>query len=130
VQYRSVFQPLPCVPKVPVKVPPSCAVMVNAPEQPPQLSVFPFSRLRNTFLPDARHRPVNEGKTWAGTGAGAADGAGLGVTGDGPVGMVPVMRPHATVSTSAGITARSPMRVRTARPRLQRRCPASHGVFG
>jgi len=47
-------------------VPPSCAVIVSEPEQLARDSVLPFSRLRNTILPDARHQPVNEGKPWAG----------------------------------------------------------------
>ena len=113
VQNRSEFQPPPCVPKVPVKVRASCSVMVNEPEQPPQLSVFPVSRLRYTFLPDALHRPVNEGKFWAGSAAGVADDAGFDVTGDGPVGVALVTPPHAAVSTIAGIMARSPVRVPT-----------------
>jgi hypothetical protein len=62
VQNRSEFQPPPCVPSGPLKRWPSCSVIVNEPEQPPQSSEFPVSRLRNTVVPDARHRPVSEGK--------------------------------------------------------------------
>jgi len=60
------------------------------------------------MLPEARHRPVNEGKSWAVPGV----AAGVGVTSDGPVGMSP-LTPHATVSTIAGLTTRIPMRVHT-----------------
>ena len=60
------------------------------------------------MLPEARHRPVNEGKSWDVPGV----AAGLGVTAEGPDGMSPPP-PHAKVSTIAGITARSPIRVRT-----------------
>ena len=104
VQYRSEFQPWPCVSNDPLKTRPSCTVTVNEPEQPPQVSLFPFSRLWNSTLPDARHRPVNEGKFCAGTGV---------VTEDGDVGVSAVTLPHAVVSTIAGITARSPRSICT-----------------
>jgi hypothetical protein len=61
------------------------------------------------MLPEARHRPVNEGKFCAGPG----DAAGVDVTADGSVGMSPLTPPHATVSRIAGLTTRSPMRVHT-----------------
>jgi hypothetical protein len=35
VQYRSVFQPLPCVPNVPVKVPLSCEIAIHIPARRP-----------------------------------------------------------------------------------------------
>src|SRR5687767_16015268 len=54
VQNRSEFQPLPCMPSGPAKRRPSCSVIVNEPEQPPQLSALPLSRLRNTVVPVAR----------------------------------------------------------------------------
>src|SRR5688572_32660330 len=58
--------------------------MVNEPEQPPQFRVLPVARLRNTVVPNARHRPVKVGKSWATTAV--APGVNARPTGDGPVG--------------------------------------------
>lgn len=86
VQNRSEFQPPPCVARAPLKRSPSCAVIVNEPVQPPQFWVVPVSRLRNTLVPDTRHRPVKVGNAWVTT-PGAANIAGARLIGDGPAGM-------------------------------------------
>src|SRR5688500_4710869 len=97
VQNRSELNPPPCVPSGPVKRWPSC-VMVNDPEQPPQFSVLPVARLRNTVVPKARHRPLKVGKSWATTAV--AEDVRAKLTGDGPVGKA-VTSPQAQDSRVA-----------------------------
>lgn len=112
VQKRSEFQPLPCVPSGPEKRPPSCDAIVNEPRQPSQFSMFPVSRLRNTVAPDARHRPVSDGKSWVATTTGADGFAGVKLMADGPVGVPPTSRQAGNIAVAA-ITTKSQLRVRT-----------------
>ena len=105
VQNRSEFQPPPCVPRGPVKRCPSCVVIVNEPEQPPQFSEVPVSRLRNTVVPVARHWPVSAGKFCAST-PGAENNAGSWFKDEGPVGVALTL-PHAHESEANVIATKN-----------------------